>query len=189
MKSIKYFLFILPVFLFFGFSKMDNAVSTSKVETNEEELVWHTDVKKAMEIAKKEDKPLFLFFTGSDWCGWCIRLQKEVFKTPEFTSWAKEKVVLVELDYPRRTPQADNIKMQNAQLQQIFAVRGYPTVWFVKANEKEGKVNFEQLGSTGYVAGGPNAWLDGANQIVSKYVSTKPAGPKPVVKPKKKEKN
>jgi|SRR5690606_40370081 len=109
-----------------------------------------------------------LFFTGSDWCGWCIRLQKEVFKTPEFTSWAKDNVVLVELDFPRRKQLAPEIRQQNMQLQQSFGVQGYPTVWFARATKKDGKVNFEQLGRTGYVAGGPAAWLGGANQMLGK---------------------
>jgi protein disulfide-isomerase len=133
-----------------------------------QDLVWHNDVNKAMEVSKKSKKPLMLFFTGSDWCGWCMRLQKEVFKTPEFTKWAKDNVVLVELDFPRRSPQQPEIQQQNAQLQQTFQVQGYPTVWFVNATtNKEKQVNFEKLGSTGYVAGGPNAWLDGANKIIA----------------------
>ena len=78
-----------------------------------QELVWETNVNKALEVSNKTKKPLLLFFTGSDWCGWCIRLQKEVLKTPEFAKWAKENVVLVELDYPRRTPQSAEIKKQN----------------------------------------------------------------------------
>jgi len=135
----------------------------------QEELTWHTDMSKATDISIKENKPLFLFFTGSDWCGWCIRLQKEVFKTPEFIKWAKESVVLVELDFPRRTPQDETVKLQNAQLQQQLQVRGYPTVWFVSATKTaELKVNLNALGSTGYVAGGPQAWLSGANQIIKK---------------------
>lgn len=136
-----------------------------------QELTWQTDMNKAVELSKKSHKPLLLFFTGSDWCGWCMRLQNEVFKTPEFTSWAKEHAVLVELDYPRRTPQSDAIKAQNSQMQQMFQVQGYPTVWFVKPTVKDGKTNFEQLGSTGYVAGGPSKWIEGANQIVSRYVA------------------
>jgi len=133
-----------------------------------QELTWHTDMNKAVAISNKTKKPLMLFFTGSDWCGWCIRLQKEVLKTPEFATWAKDNVVLVELDFPRRTEQATEIKAQNAQLQQTFQVMGYPTVWFVNATNKDGKVNFDKLGSTGYVAGGPSAWLDGANKILKK---------------------
>lgn len=132
-----------------------------------QDLVWHNDVKKAMEVSKKSKKPLMLFFTGSDWCGWCIRLQKEVFKTPEFTKWAKDNVVLVELDFPRRTPQQPEIQQQNMQLQQTFQVQGYPTVWFVNATtNKEKQVNFEKLGTTGYVAGGPAKWLEGADKIL-----------------------
>ncbi|NNT70679.1 thioredoxin family protein [Flavobacterium sp. IMCC34852] len=132
-----------------------------------QELTWQTDINKAMEISKKSKKPLMLFFTGSDWCGWCIRLQKEVLKTPEFAKWAKDNVVLVELDFPRRTAQQPEIQKQNMELQQALGVRGYPTVWFVNATKKDGKINLEQLGSTGYVAGGPTPWLDGANKILA----------------------
>ena len=133
----------------------------------QDELTWHTDMSQATDVSIKENKPMFLFFTGSDWCGWCIRLQKEVFKTPEFIKWAKENVVLVELDFPRKNEQTDAVKMQNAQLQQQLQVRGYPTVWFVSAAKTaEAKVNLTALGSTGYVAGGPKVWIDGANQII-----------------------
>ncbi len=135
----------------------------------QEELTWHTDMSKATDISIKENKPMFLFFTGSDWCGWCIRLQKEVFKTPEFIKWAKENVVLVELDFPRKNNQTEEVKMQNAQLQQQLQVRGYPTVWFVSATKTaEAKINLNALGSSGYVAGGPKVWIDGANQIIQK---------------------
>lgn len=134
---------------------------------NAQELTWQTDINKAMEISKKTKKPLLLFFTGSDWCGWCIRLQKEVLKTPEFAKWAKDNVVLVELDFPRRAQQSPELVKQNMELQQVLGVRGYPTVWFVNASKKDGKVNLEQIGSTGYVAGGPTVWLDGANKILA----------------------
>ena len=135
----------------------------------QEDLTWHTDMAKASELSMKEKKPLMLFFTGSDWCGWCIRLQNEVFKKEEFTKWAKENVILVELDYPRRTPQDQTVKQQNQQMQQIFQVRGYPTIWLVNPEKTDdGKVNLSALGSTGYVAGGPEKWLEGANSILKK---------------------
>lgn len=133
-----------------------------------QELTWHTDVSKAVEIANKEKKTLFLFFTGSDWCGWCIRLQNEVFKKPEFADWAKKNVVLVELDFPRRTKLDPKIQQQNAELQNMFQVRGYPTVWFVKPEVKKDKsINLQQIGKTGYVAGGPEKWLAVADNILS----------------------
>lgn len=131
-----------------------------------QKLKWHTDVKEAIAIGNKEHKPLLLFFTGSDWCGWCIRLQKEVLLTPEFANWAAKNVILVELDYPRRTPQAPEVKKQNDELQQAFGIQGFPTIYFANATDTEGKVNFSGLGSTGYVAGGPVAWLAVADKIL-----------------------
>jgi thioredoxin-related protein len=154
----------LTLFLVLG-SLTIQAQGSSESE-QAKQLTWQTDMNKAIEISKKTKKPLLLFFTGSDWCGWCMRLQKEVLKTPEFEKWAKNNVVLVELDYPRRTPQPAEIQKQNMELQQTFAVQGYPTVWFVNATRKEGKINLEKLGSTGYVAGGPSAWLASADQIL-----------------------
>jgi thioredoxin-related protein len=132
-----------------------------------QDLKWYTDVKEAIAISNKEKKPLLLFFTGSDWCGWCIRLQSEVLKTAEFNKWAKDNVVLVELDFPRRTAQTPEVKAQNNELQQVFGIQGFPTVYFTKAENKDGKVNFQGLGTTGYVAGGPSAWLAVADGIVN----------------------
>lgn len=137
------------------------------VNAQDSELTWHTNIDKAMAISKKENKPLMLFFTGSDWCGWCIRLQKEVFYKKEFVQWAKDNVVLVELDFPRKKQLEPALQQQNYSLQNAFRVQGYPTVWFVNSDTKEGKTNFTQLGSTGYVAGGPEAWISGANQILA----------------------
>lgn len=131
-----------------------------------QELTWETDINKAIKVSNKTKKPMLLFFTGSDWCGWCIRLQKEVLKTPEFAVWAKKNVVLVELDFPRKTAQSDAIKNQNNALQQTFGIQGFPTVWFATATQKDGKPSFTGIGNTGYVAGGSKAWLAVANGIL-----------------------
>lgn len=133
-----------------------------------QELKWETDINKAIKVSNETKKPMLLFFTGSDWCGWCIRLQKEVLKTPEFSKWAKENVVLVELDFPRAVPQSDAIKAQNNGLQQAFGIQGFPTVYFATAKIIKNKPSFNGLGSTGYVAGGPKAWLAVANGIIKK---------------------
>src|SRR5690606_21034927 len=117
-------------------------------------LAWNTDMMKAIDLSIKEKKPLMLFFTGSDWCGWCKRLQAEVFEQAEFQKWAKDNVVLVELDFPRRSALPAALQQQNSELQQMFGVRGYPTVWMVTPTKQENNVNFGKLGSTGYVAGG-----------------------------------
>jgi thioredoxin-related protein len=158
MKNILFIAFIL--FTFISFSQ-------------KEELTWQTDLQKAIAVAQKEKKPLMLFFTGSDWCGWCHKLQKEVFFQDPFKKWAKENVVLVEVDFPSKNGEAfkrqtDEIRQQNNLLQQQFSVRGYPTVWFVNPEKtKEGKINLSQLGQTGYVAGGAQNWIDGAVAIIN----------------------
>ncbi|MDR7369434.1 thioredoxin family protein [Flavobacterium aquidurense] len=135
--------------------------------TQAQELKWYTDVREAITVSNDSHKPMLMFFTGSDWCGWCIRLQNEVLTTAEFKKWASDNVILVELDYPRRTPQTPEIKNQNLELQQAFGIQGFPTIYFTSAESKDGKVNFKGLGQTGYVAGGPTAWLAVADGIVN----------------------
>jgi protein disulfide-isomerase len=156
--------------IFFSFFLGYSMVSFSQ----KEQLTWHTDLQKAVSISQKEKKPVMLFFTGSDWCGWCHRLQKEVFYQDEFKSWAYENVVLLEVDFPSRNGEAfkrqsDEVRKQNNLLQQQFSVRGYPTIMFVKPEKtKEGKVNLVQLGQLGYVAGGAQNWINNANSAISK---------------------
>lgn len=129
-------------------------------------LVWTSNVMEAVDKSISEKKPMLLFFTGSDWCGWCKKLQAEVFERPEFAEWAAKNVILVELDFPRRTPLSPELQQQNNELQQMFAVRGYPTIWLVTPSKEDNNVNFAKLGSTGYVAGGPASWIASANQIL-----------------------
>jgi protein disulfide-isomerase len=115
-------------------------------------LTWYTDVQQAHAVSEKTHKPIFGFFTGSDWCGWCKRLQAAVFAKPEFQSWAKKNVVLLELDFPRGKQLPEKIAQQNAELQSAFQVGGYPTVWIftLDKDDKTQKINISALGSLGY---------------------------------------
>ena len=135
------------------------------LQISAQELTWHNDINKAIDISFKSKKPMLLFFTGSDWCGWCIKLQKEVFQKPEFSEWAKN-VVLVELDFPRKTQLEEKLKQQNTQLQQIFQVNGFPTIWLVTPQKNGDQINLPQLGKTGYVAGGPTKWIESVNPFL-----------------------
>ncbi len=119
------------------------------------ELVWYTDVMKANEISEATNKPIFAFFTGSDWCGWCKKLERDVFSKPEFIKWASEKVVLLELDFPRNKTLSPELMQQNQSLQQTFQVRGYPTIWlfFITKGADGTKRNINPLGSLGYPQG------------------------------------
>ena len=133
------------------------------------DLNWHTDLSKAVSISINEKKPIMLFFTGSDWCGWCIRLKKEVFNHEKFKIWSDDKIILVELDFPRRKKLEPNILNQNRELARIFGVSGYPTCWLVKPQILENnKVNFLKLGKLGYVAGGTDKWISVAEKFLIK---------------------
>ena len=104
------------------------------------DLNWHTDLSKAVSISINEKKPIMLFFTGSDWCGWCIRLKKEVFNHKKFKIWSDDQIILVELDFPRRKKLDPTLEATNNELQNIFQVRGFPTVWlFSVTKTEEGK--------------------------------------------------
>jgi protein disulfide-isomerase len=142
------------------------AVAVTATAQEQQNLEWKTDLVSAVDKAIAEKKPVMLFFTGSDWCGWCKRLQAEVFQMPQFAEWAKKNVVLLELDFPRRTPLPQAQQEQNMSMQRMFEVRGYPTVWFVTPSKNGTEINFEKLGSTGYVQGGPDAWLAEADRIM-----------------------
>jgi protein disulfide-isomerase len=118
-------------------------------------LEWYTDLMKANELSKSTGKPIFAFFTGSDWCGWCKKLQANVFSKQAFVEWAKKNVILLELDFPRTKPQAPELMQQNQGLQQAFGVQGYPTVWmfYMEKDPNAQKFNINPLGSLGYPQG------------------------------------
>jgi len=115
---------------------------------------WLVKLDEAFEESQATGKPIMANFTGSDWCGWCIRLEKAVFSKEEFKSWAEDNVVLLELDFPRRSAIPEEIRQQNGGLQQAFKVRGFPTVWVfnLEKNEESGKMAINAIGKTGYKA-------------------------------------
>ena len=142
-------------------------VISQKITAQSIELNWYNDLSKAVPISVKEKKPIMLFFTGSDWCGWCMRLKKEVFNHEEFKIWTDENIILVELDFPRRKKIDPKILNQNRELARIFGVSGYPTCWLVSPQILENnKVNFLKLGKLGYVAGGTEKWISVAKKFL-----------------------
>src|SRR5690349_17765328 len=81
---------------------------------------WLTDLPQAQAKAKTENKLVLIDFTGSDWCGWCIKFNKEVLSTPEFAEYAAKNLVLVELDFPRKKQQPAQLKKANKALQEKY---------------------------------------------------------------------
>ena len=109
---------------------------------------WLTDFKQAQEQAKSAKKLVLVDFTGSDWCGWCIKLDKEVFATPEFQEYASKNLVLMEVDFPRRKELPSALKSQNERLAQELGIQGFPTLVVF---DSEGK----KLAEFGYEAAVP----------------------------------
>ena len=144
-----------------------------EAKTKHGELEWYSSLMDAQKVSTESKKPIFAFFTGSDWCGWCHKLQREVFAKPEFVAWAKKNVVLLELDFPRSKQLPDDIIQQNQSLQQQFQVSGYPTVWLftMAPKDKTNTMNINALGSLGYPSGAVKGkeevkFLENANAIL-----------------------
>lgn len=132
---------------------------------------WETDFSKAKEMAKEQDKHVLIDFSGSDWCGWCVKLDKEVFQKDEFKAYAKENLVLMLADFPRdKSNQTEATIKQNEKLSREFGVRGFPTVFILSP---EGEV----IGKTGYQAGGPAAYVEHIKKMIAEGTA-KAAEPK-----------
>ena len=117
---------------------------------------WQTNYPAALAQAEKENKKVLLDFTGSDWCGWCVKLDKETFSQPEFKTFAAENLVLVEIDFPHAGTQTAAEKAQNAELKTKFSVRGFPTLVLL-----DGKGNV-LAAKVGYLPGGPAGFIEWA---------------------------
>lgn len=114
---------------------------------------WLTDFEQAKAEAAGRKVPILADFAGSDWCGWCIKLDREVFSQPEFQEYAKDNVVLFLADFPNSKPQTDEVKKQNEALSHRYGIQGFPTVLLLN---ETGNV----IGRTGYQAGGPSAYVE-----------------------------
>jgi thioredoxin-related protein len=114
---------------------------------------WLTNTAAAVTQAKKDNKMVLLDFTGSDWCGWCIKFKQEALDTKEFSDYAAKNLVLVEVDFPNNKPQSDQLKKTNQALATHYKVDGYPT--FVVLS-KDGREIGRQ---DGYAEGGAKAFI------------------------------
>lgn len=125
------------------------------------ELNWYTDMEKAKADAASQGKTILVNFTGSDWCGWCKKLDREVFSKPTFQNFADEKLILVKLDFPKYKKQPAETRKANRKTLEKFGVRGFPTILLVNAEES-------LLLETGYVAGGAETYVKHLSPYVGK---------------------
>ena len=115
---------------------------------------WMGNIEKALEIAKKEKKQVLIDFTGSDWCPPCIALKKNVFDSKEFKAYAKDNLVLVELDFPRRKKIDPKQKAYNSAQQKKYGISSFPTGILLDAKGKE------LMKSVGYRKGPVSAYIN-----------------------------
>ncbi len=143
-----------------GFCKVSDLTASSTLSTPETtassapegKFEWLTDLAKAQKFSKDRNQLLLMDFTGSDWCGWCKKLDREVFDTPEFKNYAAKNLTLLKVDFPHHTSQSAALKKQNQDLQGKYSIEGYPTI--VVLNSKGG-----EAGRLGYMEGGPKAFI------------------------------
>jgi thioredoxin-related protein len=123
---------------------------------------WETDFKKASSAARASGKYIMLDFSGSDWCGWCIQLEKEVFSQDAFKDFAEKNLVCVVVDFPRKKMQTGELKQQNRDLATKYGIQGYPTIIILSPDG-------EPVGKTGYLQGGPGKYAQHLNDIIDRH--------------------
>lgn len=137
------------------------AVSTAMAGDN-----WLTNLEAAKKQAQKENKAILVDFTGSDWCGFCIKLKKEVFDTADFKKFADQNLVLVEIDFPRAKKQTAEEKKANQALQEKYKVEGFPTIIVLDASGKK----LDEF--VGYGGEGPEKYIAKLQGAVAKKANS-----------------
>lgn len=131
---------------------------------------WLTDFEQAQKQAKETGRPILVNFSGSDWCGWCIQLDNEVFDKAEFKAYAKDNLVLFVADFPQKRKLPEKLTKQNESLVQRYSVQGFPTVLLL--NEKGALI-----GRTGYRPGGPTGYVEHLSELIAAH-KAEASGPK-----------
>lgn len=130
----------------------DTKKAVAKQSAQTEAAAWLTDFEAAKKMAADKNLPILADFSGSDWCGWCIKLDEEVFSQTEFKEYAEKNVILFLADFPSKKKQSSEVKSQNEKLSKEYQVQGFPTVLLL---DKDGKVKAR----TGYKPGGAAAYV------------------------------
>lgn len=114
-------------------------------------LQWET-YEQVMEKAKQDGRYIGLFFTGSDWCMWCMKMHEQILNTPEFVTYARSNLHMVIVDFPQKNHQPKSLRDLNRRLKSEYAVSGFPTLVFIDATGKEhARMGFEPGGGEAYV--------------------------------------
>jgi len=144
---------------------------------------WLTSPEEAMTIAQKEGKDILVDFSGSDWCGWCVKLEEEVFSTKEWASTGAKKYVMLLADFPRSKELPKEQKERNEKLKSEFMIQGFPSIFLLDASGAP-------YAKTGYQPGGPGKYMEHLNGLsrqkdekhaLTKQIAEAPAKDKPAL--------
>lgn len=122
---------------------------------------WLTNLDAAKKIAEKDNKVILMDFAGSDWCGWCIKLDKEVFSQAAFKDYAKDNLVLMLVDFPRTKELPATERAVNEALMEKYGVEGFPTVILL---DSKGRL----IAKTSYREGGAAAYVEHIKELLAK---------------------
>tara|TARA_B100001248_G_C27260279_1_gene398108 strand:- start:152 stop:643 length:492 start_codon:yes stop_codon:yes gene_type:complete len=159
---MKFFLLISiiagAVFLYSSINQKNSFRDTNLSE--ESSAIWMTQLSEARAMAKNEGKPILMDFTGSNWCGWCVKLKKEVFTKPSFLGFANDNLILMTVDFPRGVHQEEWLVDQNNKLLDQYGVNSFPTIILTDYNGN-------LLGRTGYKSGGSENYVEHLKGLLS----------------------
>ncbi len=127
--------------------------------------LWTDDYEAALAQAKAEKRFVLLNFSGSDWCGWCIRLEQEVFSQKAFTDYAKTNLVCVLLDFPRKRPISEKIGARNGALHEMYSAPFFPVFPSIVLLNSDGKA----IARTGYHQGGAEAYVTHLESLLAPH--------------------
>ena len=133
----------------------------NKENTEESKIAWFTNLEKAQEVAQEKNIPIFIHFTGSDWCGWCWKLEEEVYSKLIFQEYVAENMVMVTIDFPKKIKQSEKIVAYNRALATRFGIRGFPTVQLLDSDGTP-------IAQTGYQYGGPENYIEHLKELLIK---------------------
>jgi len=130
-------------------------------EENEDKIAWFTNLEEAQLVAQEKNLPIFIHFTGSDWCGWCFKLEGEVYSKTVFQDYVTENLVMVTIDFPKKIKQTAETVAYNRELATRFGIRGYPTVQLLKSDGTP-------IAQTGYQKGGAEKYVEHLKELLIK---------------------
>lgn len=136
MKTLIYtFLVITAVLLYFLFNQNNlNDADLVSFDANNS-ANWLDDLSIAKAKSQEEQKPILMYFTGSNWCSGCIRLNKDIFSKSAFIDFATEELILMKVDFPLGVQQKEDLINQNNYLYDLYEIEGMPTVILLDSND------------------------------------------------------